>query len=368
MNAPKSGGEPVIDRISVAAAVDDFLLHYDEIAALCRAGLPLEGHLRRLGRDLPGRAGELAERIGRRMESGETLPVAMEAECASLPAAYRAVIAAGVRSGQLASGLEAIVDSASRLAELRRVTGMALVYPLVIAVVTCVLLAGVFTLVIPGFASLSNTYYRPLAPLSEWPFLAPTLVLALPCLLVISVAIWWRRSGRVSGVQGLESLPLAWIPGAKAVRRWSHASTFAEMLSLLVERRVPLNQALQLAADATGDGSLCADAQRLVTDIERGGSGHSNDIGSVRRGNDGIPLLIRLALTRSGETDRMAASLRQAAAMYRERAVRAADWYAEYAPILLVVGIGGTITVGFTLLVMWPYVGMLYELSGWNWK
>jgi hypothetical protein len=60
--------------------------------------------------------------------------------------------------------------------------------------------------------------------------------------------------------------------------------------------------------------------------------------------------------------------LRQAAAIYRERTVRAAEWYTEYLPILLTIVIGGTLTIGFTLLVLWPYVSMLYELSEWNWN
>ena len=368
MNAAKSDGEPVGNRSSASAAVDDFLILNEEMAALCRAGLPLEGHLRRLGGELPGRAGPLAERIGRRIESGETLASAMEAECASLPAAYRAVITAGVESGQLARGLEAIVDSTTRLAELRQVTVLALVYPLVIAVVTCVLLAGVITLVVPTFGWLDNSYYAPLAPLSEWPLLVPTLALVVPGFLVISMAVWWWRSGRVSGSQGLEALPLAWIPGTKVVRRWSHASTFAEILSLLIDRRVPLAVSLRLAADATADRSLRADAQRLAEDIERGSSATSVIMENPSRRKSGIPVLVRLALQRRSDTAGMARSLRQAAAMYRERAIQAAQWYAEYAPILLVVSIGGTITVGFTLLVIWPYAGMLHELSGWNWK
>ena len=47
----------------------------------------------------------MAERIGRRMAAGESLATAMDAECASLPAAYRAVVVAGVL---LVAGFETI--------------------------------------------------------------------------------------------------------------------------------------------------------------------------------------------------------------------------------------------------------------------
>ena len=109
MNAPRGGGDSNVGTTPGKAALADFITLNEEIAALARARLPLETHLRRFGAELPGQAGELADRIGRRLEAGETLAAAMERECASLPPAYRAAILAGVQSGQLASALESLV-------------------------------------------------------------------------------------------------------------------------------------------------------------------------------------------------------------------------------------------------------------------
>jgi hypothetical protein len=75
-----------------------------------------------------------------------------------------------------------------------------------------------------------------------------------------------------------------------------------------------------------------------------------------------------VALRQANDRELLIAGLRQAAAMYRDRAVRIAEWYAEYMPILLTVAIGGTLTVGFTLIVLWPYASTLSELAGWNWR
>jgi hypothetical protein len=81
-----------------------------------------------------------------------------------------------------------------------------------------------------------------------------------------------------------------------------------------------------------------------------------------------LPILIRLALRHTNDRALLASSLRQAATMYHERAVRTAEWYAEYLPIVLTLLIGGTITAGFTLFVLWPYASTLHELSQWNWR
>jgi len=54
-----------------------------------------------------------------------------------------------------------------------------------------------------------------------------------------------------------------------------------------------------------------------------------DDVGRLR---STFPLMIRLALFHSGNRELLVSSLRQAATMYRERAIRAAEWYSEYVP------------------------------------
>jgi len=351
-----------------AAALADFIVLNEELAALVRARLPLEAHLRRFGRELPGKAGQLAEQIGRRMEAGESLVTAIDAECATLPPAYRAAIVAGVESGQLGSALESLVDSASRIDQLRRVTGIALIYPLIMIVVACVLLAFVVSIVIPSFSWLNDQYFGPLAWLADRPLTVPMLAVVIPGFVTLSALVWWWRSGRLGSGRSTTLSFLSHFPGTGKVRRWSEAATFAEVLRLLVERGVPLDQALRLAAGATNDTKLRRAAESLAEQTERGGSLRPADSHIAAPSQSGFPLLIRLALHHTTDRPLLASGLRQAAALYRERAIRTAEWYAEYLPMLLTVGIGGTLTAGFTLLVLWPYASTLHELSGWNWR
>lgn len=353
MNAPAGGN-------SVAPALADFIVINEEIGALVRARLPLETHLARIGADLPGKSGELAARIGRRMEAGESLAAAMDAECAALPAAYRAAIVAGIESGQLGGALESLVDTATRLDQLRRVTGLALLYPLMVVVVACLLFGLVLTAVIPQFDWLNNAHFGPLAELARSSWAAKAIAFVVPSMVVLLVATWWWRSGRVGGVLG-------WLPGIRRVNRWSQAATFAELLRLLVERRLPLDRALTLAGDAVDNRRMRSAARQLAARVQNGEitgppAGESN---YADRSN--FPLLVRLALRHATDRGLMTASLDEAATMYRERAIRAAEWYSEYVPILLTLAIGGTITVAFALLIFWPYSTLLRELAQWNW-
>jgi type II secretory pathway component PulF len=371
---------------ATSPALADFIMLNEELASLARARIPLESNLARLAVQLPRKSGALAERVGRRLEAGEDIVSAVDAECGSMPATYRAVLVAGVESGNPAIALQAIVESASRLDQLRHVTMAALLYPLVIVVLVCWLLTIVVKVVVPSFAWIEQTPFRPVIWLAHSPATVPVLAVAIPALIVLYAVFWWRRSGRLSG----SSPRLGWLAtlaGAGRIHRWGEATRFAELLYLLVERGLPLDQSLRLAGEAAGDHRLRAAALGMARAVHSGQvvKQRMQDAGYEGQGFDSssllppsrildsarapdVPLLIRLALQHAGDRPLLLAGLRQAAAMYHERTVRAADWYTEYLPILLTIVIGGTFTIGFTLFVLWPYASMLYEMSEWNWR
>jgi type II secretory pathway component PulF len=158
------------------------------------------------------------------------------------------------------------------------------------------------------------------------------------------------------------------LPGARRVCRWTSAAAFSELLLLLVENNVPLNESLRLAGEATGDKRLRGAAEQLAAQSERGQSLSGDSPAEVEAAMKPFPLLVRLALRHSTNRELFTSSLRQAAALYRDRALRASQWYAEYAPMLLTVALGGTFTLGFTLLVIWPYVTALHEMAVPHWR
>jgi type II secretory pathway component PulF len=360
MNAPPAGK-------AQTPALADFILLNEEIAALVRARIPLESNLARLGKQLPRKSGVLAERIGQRMESGEDLVTAIDAECVSMPASYRAALVAGIQSGNLGAALKSIVDSASCMDQMRHVTLVALLYPLVLVVLVCWLLTFVIMRVMPEFAWIEHTPFRPILWLSHSPYTFPVLAIAAPCFIVLWANQWWWRSGRLGGSTPRLGL-LATLTGSGRIYRWGEAARFAELLHLLVERGLPLDQSLQLVGEATGDRRLRAAAEQLAKEIQGGEVVRIANAQAAGQRQSDFPLLIRLALQHAGDRALLVASLRQAATMYQERTVRAAEWYSEYLPILLTIAIGGTFTIGFTLFVLWPYASMLHELSAWDWR
>jgi general secretion pathway protein F len=359
MNAPTGGS-------AAGPGLADFILLNEEIAALARARVPLESHLAKIAAELPGKSGELAERLALRLNAGESLADAVEVECATMPAAYRATVVAGSQGGQLASAIDSVVNAASRIEQLRRITGVALLYPLMVSIVAVALMTLIVMRVLPNFGLVSESQVGPIAWLLTWRVTLLRVALIVVGALFVLVAIWWWNSGRIGKPASAQLGPMAWLPGARKVFRWNQAATFSDLLLLMVERGVSLDHALRLSADAIDDRALRSSAYELSEHIKLGGSTAGTGSDDIQRLRSTFPLMIRLALFHSGNRELLVSSLRQAALMYRERAIRAAEWYSEYVPILLTIGVGGTLTICFTLLVLWPYTSMLRELAGLN--
>jgi general secretion pathway protein F len=343
-----------------AVSLEDLIAVNDEIAALVRAGVPLARGLAGLSEDLPGRLGRITGALAERVGRGESLSTAMAAEPLTFPSVYRALVAAGLRSGRLAAVLEGLATSAQKLREVRQTMLLALLYPTIVVVLASSLAMFMFQKIMPNF---SIVYHRHLPVrlkvldaiggyVDVWgPIVANGAIVLL--------AVWWYRSSRALILQtGRGSHLLKWMPGVRSVVANSQSAALAEILALLLEHGVPLGESITLAADTVGDSATRAAAQSLAIAVERGGVPTVD----VYRSSGLAPLVHWLMI--GGQNQRMLVPLvRHTAEVYRQRALRQADWLRFYLPALLTAGIGGTITLVYALSLFVPLTGMLKDLA-----
>src|SRR5437868_6192649 len=123
---PPAGGRGAIvsqgeleSRPPGSIAMDQLLALNEEIAALVRAGIPLDRGLLEAGQDVRGRLGRIASALGRRVGRGESLVEALEGERQAIPPLYRAVVEAGTRAGRLPVALEGMARYVRGYAEAR---------------------------------------------------------------------------------------------------------------------------------------------------------------------------------------------------------------------------------------------------------
>ncbi len=95
---------------------------------------------------------------------------------------------------------------------------------------------------------------------------------AVPLLILGVFGAWWLLSGRALVVQSGAARWLGWIPGGRRLLRSLQAAMFADVLSLLVAAKAPLEESVSLAAEASGSWLIQGEAERLVARLRQGAS------------------------------------------------------------------------------------------------
>jgi general secretion pathway protein F len=356
---PEIGKTPVGETAAGQISIDQFIALNDELAALVRAGLPLERGLRELGRDIPGSLGDTVQILATRLSHGETLPQALAAERDRFPGVYRAVVEAGLKAGRLSVAVEGLASFARSYAELRRAIGMALLYPLIVLTLAWGLLLFFALEIVPKFLEAYSVFRLPTHAIVERlresvPYWGP-----LPPALLLLVGLWWIRSGRVMILQPKWARrSLGWIPWMRGILANARSASFSELLALLVEHEVPLPEAIVLAAEATADDAMIAGAREVAASVERGES-VSDVIGAARVFPPMLRWLMITGLTRGV----LAKALRHAGHTYRELSIHDASVVKQLLPVAALLAVGATSAFVYCLSVFEPFMALVYELS-----
>lgn len=347
----------------MSVSLDQLIALNDEIAALVRVGVPLEEGLVLIGIEMSGPSGRLAQWVADRMKRGESLEQILAAHPESFPPLYRSVVEAGLKSGRLAAALEAIATSARRLAQSRRMIAAGLIYPVMVFLVAWGLFVFYTVKLADTFLRLAEDLELPgrafFETLRTWGQSAGYWGPAVPVAVLAVAVLWWRSSGRARLADpGTAGALLGWLPGMRALLRNVQVATFTDVLSLLVEHRVPLAEAVVLAADAAG-GSDLREASRQVAEAVR--RGEPLDAGTP--GASALPPLLVWLLSRGPAQDALPAALKHASEMYHQRAYYLAEAARIFTPVILTLVIGGLVTLLYALLVLGSWFSVMKALA-----
>lgn len=346
--------------------LDQLIALNREISALATAGVPLSEGLVRIASEASGAASELSLRLAGRIESGMTLPEAVDAEGDQLPKSYRVLVHAGNSSGRLAAALEGYATTADRMSELRRVVGLASIYPILLLVTIWILFLMASRFILPQFDWLEigdKIWVQPFRTTGiDFGFWGNWfLVAVVPIAIVCAAWVLWRRSASAmeSAATGSRTL-LNWIPGIARIRRLSCEANFADLLRLFVEQQIPMTTALPLAAEASGV-EIEAEEIRRTSEQLKSGQPPRESLNALRK----LPALIRLALLTSRGPEDLQVGLQRAAVNYQQRAQDLSRSVTLYLPILVTGLVGGTSVAIYAVLLLQPYIATLQDVVTW---
>lgn len=346
---------------SQAVALADFIALNNEIAALSKAGASLESGLLDYARDSSGGLARIAKRLGERMTQGASLAdaVAEESRKGGLPPLYQAVVVIGLKSGRLPAALEEVAKLAQGTAETRKAILQAIFYPLIIIIFTYMLFILMVTELVPRYVEFAEGMRIAvrrdllfLAWLGEtvwyWGF-------GLPIVLTVGSAVW-IDSGRGAGFQqGRFERIAGLIPWARSALSQARAASFADLLALLIDHEVPLEEALTLAGEATGQLSYQNATRRAAEAIRQGDSSSP-----ILREARALPALLRWLIATPGDSPRLAAALRTVARNYRSRSIERARLLRSALPPLFLSIIGGGMVAVYATALFLP-IAQLYQ-------
>ncbi len=346
-------------------SLNDLIALNEEITALIRAGVPLDRGLRDVADDLRGPHAELARRIAERIDrEGASLAEAIDAESAQLPALYRTVVRSGIQAGRLPAALEALTGFVRRLVELRATVGLALLYPALVLIVAFGLFGAVSYFLGPRMASAFESFRLPVeivpSLLIQLGATAPFWVPAGLILMILAIFLWFR-SGDAIRLQASRLLgPIGWLPGVSRLIYWARTALVADLLAVLIEQRVPMADALELASEVSGNREFQRASEEVAQRIRQGDSMSEAFTTSQEKG---IPPLLRWLLSTDVGSGDLTNSLRESAETYRVRAFDRATFLQAALPTFLMLVIGGSTVVLYTVALFAPFTELLEDLA-----
>lgn len=351
-------------KATPSLSAEDLVALNEEIAAMARAGLPLDQGLAALAREMGGgRLRQVTQELANDLRAGQTLPEALARQGGRVPPFYAGLVAAGVRSGRIGDVLATLTTYARTLADLRVTIVNALVYPVVVILLALVLFAFIAGFLIPHFDRMFNDFKLrvPLATevaleLGRHPFeyviLPPLLLIAL--LLTIRFALRRTARGRMLWARWVYALPVA-----GTLVHSARLAAYTDLLAILVDHHVPLPEAFRLAGDASSDPLLTVGSRQAEQELARG-----QPLGEALRGIRQLPALLAWMAGLGERRGTLGATLHQVAAMYRRQAELRASLLRTVLPPFLIIMTAGVVVVLFVLAVFLPLISLIGVLEG----
>lgn len=351
---------PLIQKTLSASQAGELSGH---IAELTEAGLPLESGLAAIAEELPrGRARWVVEGLVRKLRAGDDLSTALASQGA--PAELQALIKAGARSGRTGEVLEQYVNHSQGMSELRWRLAMGLAYPLMLLVATGGLAALILYWIVPQFATIFEGFGMQLPWLTvalisvakgfnaqgRWAFLLRFDV-------DIVIAIILLCCGYLSLGKKLRRVVITRIPGIGRILRWMALSRFSHLISLLIQNRIPLPEALVLAGNACGDAELCEGSRQIAQSVLEGEALSVSSPGALV-----FPRSFIQALVWSQNHASFPEAMDSVGDLFASRARTLIPWFIALVGPILVTLIG--LAIGLVVIALFmPLIQLLNNLS-----
>ena len=325
-----------------------------ELANLLAGGVPLARALQLLRREASSPAAKhVWGKIHDDIVDGNALADALSRWPKAFSGVYVAMVRAGEAGGFLDLVLGQIAEFRTREQDLRGKVKAAMLYPVVLAGLTVVVLIFLLTYFIPKFSRIFEEFG------SNMPFLTRAVIAAsdvvknygliLGVAVVVAVVLVRRAVESEAGRRAFERAVLG-VPVLGHVVAHFALVRFTRMLGTLLGAGVPLVASLKVAKEAIGNQTLADTVAHAIEEVQRGTPLSK----SLSTGGKLFPPSVIEMVAVAEETGRLDKELVRLAGAYEadlDRQLRMLVALAEPALLFVMAAVIGTVVVGMLLPV-----------------
>jgi type II secretory pathway component PulF len=335
--------------------LDEFAFFNQQLAAMLRDGIPLEGALRRLCQEM--RAGTLRSELqALEADLAKGVPMADALKPRQLPELYKRMILVGVKSNDLPGALTMLADYFQRQSNVWTRLKSMMVYPLIVMFAAFLISAG-----------LAFLWTCVIGPSMKEVFVGMGVRLPGATIFALSTlqAIWVFPA--LLGILFLFAAAVVFTSGFRGRFLWrlpafkeAGIARIGASLTLLLKNGVNLPEAIGLVEQLETSPAAAADLQQWRKNLAAG-TARFSEVAAVNRM---IPPLFVWVVASAGED--LAAGFNRAAEIYHSRALYRTE-VALYSVLPVASLFLGAIVLSQAFLVVsmfLPLISMVTNLSG----
>jgi len=254
----------------------EFLVFNQELATLLKAGMPLVQSFDILRARITNLVFKpVLDDIYERVRAGSALSEAFEAHGALFPGVYTASLLAGEKSGNLEQVLRRYVSYVKIVSGVKRKTISALVYPVILVVLSMIVVTVIVVKVVPEFGNFYNQFGKELplstrfiVALSE--FVTSYFVLIFGAIALAAFAFWsWVR---MPGQRARLDRIVLKLPMLGPIAQKFSTSQGARTLATLLGGGIPLVNALDVTSRSLSNQYMAGELTSAAQQVREGRS------------------------------------------------------------------------------------------------
>lgn len=270
----EAGRQQLSFSLRKGLSASDLAITTRQLATLVASSMPLEEALLAVGEqnEVP-RVKSIVLGVRSRVMEGYTLADGLADFPRAFPEIYRATVAAGEQSGHLDAVLERLADYTESRQELRQKVLNAMVYPVVLTILSLAIVTGMLVYVVPKVVGVFSDTGGELPGLTVvliglsdflqdwWVFLIAGLIITI----IVAWRVLKQPGPRLAADRMMLRLPVA----GKLVRGFNTAR-FTRTFSILAGSGVPILEALRISAQVITNMPMRAAVEEATLRIREG--------------------------------------------------------------------------------------------------